>query len=105
MTIRGEVGNLTVRVASDILDGGIAGRTLVEALDGHNGEDLVDGPRVAQTLEEREVTEILVCEKLVDLHQLLRDMLQTLGEGVDLVAYAPVHRLHLSTRLQIDDTV
>ena len=51
MTVGGEVGNLTIRVARDILNGGITRRTLVEALNGHNGEYLVDGPRVRQRLE------------------------------------------------------
>ena len=32
-------------------------------------------------------------------------MLQTLGEGMNLVTHAPVHRLHLSTGLQVDDTM
>ena len=44
MTVGREVGNLTVTVAGDVLDGGIARGTFVEALDGHDREHLIDGP-------------------------------------------------------------
>ena len=44
VAVGSEVGYLSVRVAGDILNGGITCRTLVQALDGHNGEYLVDGP-------------------------------------------------------------
>ena len=105
MTIRGEVGNLTVTVAGDILDGGVTGWALIQTLERHNREYLVDGPRVAEALEEREVAEIFISQELVDLHQLLGDMLQTFGKGMDLVTHAPVHGFHLGTGLQVDDTM
>ena len=44
MAVGSEVGYLTIRVAGDILDGGVARGTLVETLDRHDGEYLVDGP-------------------------------------------------------------
>ena len=44
MTIRGEVGNLAIAVAGDVLNGGIAGGALVESLDGHDGKYLINGP-------------------------------------------------------------
>ena len=44
MTVRGEIGYLTVRVAGNVLNGSITGWTLVESLNGHDGENLVDGP-------------------------------------------------------------
>ena len=44
MTVGCEVSNLSVAITGDILDGGVASGSLVEALDGHNREYLVDGP-------------------------------------------------------------
>ena len=44
MEIGGEVSNLTITVAGDVLNGGIAGGALVESLDGHDGEYLINGP-------------------------------------------------------------
>ena len=105
MAVGSKIGYLSVRVAGNILNGGITGRTLVQTLDGHNGEYLVDGPRVRQRLEQREVAEILVCQQLVDIHQLLWHVLQVLRQCMNLVTDAPVHRLNLCTRLQIDDTM
>ena len=46
-----EVGNLTIRVAGDILYGSITRGTLIESLDRHDGEQLVNSPRVTETLE------------------------------------------------------
>ena len=103
--IGSEVSNLTITVAGDVLDSGVTGGTLVKTLDRHDGEDLVYRPRVAEALEQGEVTEILVCQQLVNLHQFLGDMFQTLGECVDLMTYTPVHCLYFSTCLQIDNTM
>ena len=52
MSVGNEVGNLSVAVAGDVLQGSVAGRTLVQALDRHDREELVDGPTVWQALEQ-----------------------------------------------------
>ena len=52
MAIGYEVGYLSVAVAGDVLQGGVAGRTLVQTLDRHDREELVDGPTVWQALEQ-----------------------------------------------------
>ena len=52
MAIGYEVGYLSVAVAGDVLQGSVAGRTLVQALDRHDREELVDGPTVWQALEQ-----------------------------------------------------
>ena len=46
MTVGDEIGNLTIRVTSDILDCSVTCRTLVKPLDRHDGEELVDSPTV-----------------------------------------------------------
>ena len=47
-----EVGNLAIRVASDVLQRGITGWPFVQTLYGYDGEQLVDGPRVGKALEQ-----------------------------------------------------
>ena len=66
---------------------------------------MIDSPRVTQTLEQREVTEVLVCQQLVNVHQFLGDMLQVLGQRIDFMTNAPVHSFNLGTRLQVHDTM
>ena len=44
VAVGNKVGYLAVAVAGDVLDGGTTRGTLVEALDGNDGEELVDGP-------------------------------------------------------------
>ena len=41
-----EGGYLSVTVAGDVLQGSVAGRTLVQTLDRHDREELVDSPTV-----------------------------------------------------------
>ena len=52
MSVGHEIRYLAVAVAGDVLQGGVAGRTLVQALDRHDREELVDGPTVWQALEQ-----------------------------------------------------
>ena len=94
-----EIGNFSVAVASDILNGSISSGAFVKPLDGHDGEELVDGPGVGERLEQREVAEILVCQQFVDVHQFLGNVLKALGEDVDFMTYAPVHGLYFGARL------
>ncbi len=63
--------HLAVRVAGHVLEGCLAVGALVEALQGHDGEDLVDAPHVGQRLEEREVAVVLVGKELGHVVQLL----------------------------------
>ena len=100
-----KLGYLPIRVTSDILKGSIARGPFIQPLNGHDGEQLVDGPGVGQRLEQGEVAEVLVSQQLVDIHQLLRDMLEVLGQRMDFVAHAPVHRLHFGTRLEVDNAM
>ena len=52
-----------------------------------------------------EVAEILISQQLVDVHEFLGDVLQVLGQSVDLVADTPVHCLYLGTCLQVNDAM
>ena len=52
MAIDHEVGYLAIRIARHILNGAGTIGFLVQTLDRHDGENLVDGPRVCERLEE-----------------------------------------------------
>ena len=100
-----EVGNLPIRVASNILQGSRAVRTFIQTLNRHDGENLVNRPGIRQRLEQREVTEIFVSQQLVQITELIRCMLQTRCNLVNLTCNRPVHTFNLCTCLQIDNTV
>ena len=46
-----KVSDFAVAVAGDVLQGGEVGWVFVQTLDGDDGEELVDGPKVGQRLE------------------------------------------------------
>ena len=80
-------------------------RALVESLYRHDREELVDGPTVWQTLEEREVAEILVGKQFVESSQFFRDVFHVLCQIVNLMAYTPVHGFYLGSCLEVDDAM
>ena len=100
-----EIRHLSVAVAGNVLQSGVACRTFVKPLDRHDWEKLVYRPAVRERLEEREVAEVLVCQQLVHVPQFIGDVLHVLGKTVDLMAHTPVHRLNLGTCLQIHHAV
>ena len=105
LTVGHEVGYLAIAVASDVLESGVACRTLVETLYRHYREQLVDGPCVGQRLEYRDIAEILVGKQLVQSTQLIGSMLQCLSHAVHLTANAPIHTLNLGTCTQVDNAM
>ena len=76
-----------------------ARRTLIQTLDRHYREELVNRPAIWKRLEEREVTEVFVGKKLIHITQLVWYMLHVLCQIVDFMAYTPIHCLNLSTCL------
>ena len=101
----GEIRNLSVGVASDVLDGAVACGLLVETLYRHDREQLVDTPAVGQRLEDGEVAEVLVSQQFIETAELIGHMLHRLCNSINLVADAPVHRFYLGTRLEVDHSV
>ena len=61
-----KIFNLAIGVARDILERGHARRFLVEPLNGYDGENLIDGPRVGQRLEKRTVAKVLIRKHLIE---------------------------------------
>ena len=96
---------LAVAVAGDVLQGGAASGLFLQPGDRHDGEELVDAPRVGHRLEEREVAEVLVGHLLVELAQLVGDMLLVVCQLGHFMADGPVERLNLRTCLEVDDAV
>ena len=101
MAIDHEVGYLAIGVAGHVLNGTGAIGFLIQTLDRHDGEDLVDGPRVGQRLEEGEVAEVFIGKQLRQATELIGGMLQVVGYLIHLAHDAPVEALYLGACLQI----
>lgn len=56
----GEFVDFAIGVASDVGEDSVAGGFVFEMMDGHDREDLVDGPEVGEALEDAEVAVIVV---------------------------------------------
>src|SRR5437764_6873645 len=50
--------DLAVGIAGDITEYGVLRGALVQSVDGHDGEQLLDGPAVGQALEQRKIAEV-----------------------------------------------
>ena len=66
-----ELVDLAVGIAGDVHQRGFAGGALVEAADGHDGEQLAERPVIEQRLEDREIAEVLVAEAVFELADFL----------------------------------
>ena len=100
-----EIGNLSIRIASNILQSGRAFRFLVQTLDRHDGEYLVNCPRVGKRLEQGEVTEIFIRQQLGQAPEFIRRMFQATSYLVYFAGDGPIKAFNLGTSLQIDYTV
>ena len=63
--------NLAVGIAGQIGDRRLAGGTLTEAMNRRNREQLVDGPHIGHALEDREVAEIRIAQRALQISKLL----------------------------------
>src|SRR5437867_3656267 len=62
--------HLAVGIASDIAQDGMPRRFLIQTVNGHDREKLLDGPTVGHALKQREIAEVRVREHGVDAFQL-----------------------------------
>ena len=69
-----EAIELAVRIAGDVAEDGVVQRLLVQPVNGHHREQLLDRPAVGDRLEQREVAEIGVGQLLVQVLQILRHL-------------------------------
>ena len=81
---------LAVAVASDVLQGRAPRRLFLKPRNRHDGEELVDAPRVGHALEEREVTEVFVGHLLVEVAQFVRHMLLMMCQLCHFVTDGPI---------------
>ena len=90
-----EAVDLAVRVAGHVLQRAAPRRLLVQPVDRHDREELVDRPGVGQRLEEREVAEVAVGEDHVELGEDVLVLLRVLGRELgDAVHDGEVEALH-----------
>ena len=89
--VRHEIRDFSIGVASDVLESAVVVRFLVQSMDRHDWEELVDGPGIRQRMEDGEIAEVLVCQELVENAELLGRMLHGVRQSVDFVSYSPVH--------------
>ena len=66
-----ELIDLAVRVAGDVAEHGVVRRRLVQPVDRHHREQLLDRPAVGHRLEQREVAEVGVRQRVVEALQIL----------------------------------
>ena len=66
-----ELIDLAVRVARDVAEHRVVGRRLVQPVDRHHREQLLDRPAVGTRLEQREVAEVGVRQRVVEALQIL----------------------------------
>ena len=76
-------------VAGDVREDDMAIGLLVEPLDGHRREDLVDRPCVGEGLEDREVDEADVAEQLVEAVELIDGVGKSVADVAHAVAGGP----------------
>ena len=78
-----ELIDLPVGVAGQVRQRASADRSLVQAMNRHDRERLTDRPAVGQRLEDGEVAEVDVGERLVERRKLLRNHVQVACEIAD----------------------
>ena len=83
-----------VGIAGDVLQGPAPGRRLIEPVNGHDREDLIDRPIVGQRLEDGKVAEVAVNQYRFDVAGDFRICRLVVGDGAgDRVEGAPVELL------------
>ena len=97
--------DFTVRVTGNILNGSATRGTLIQTRNRHDGEELVNPPRVGHRLEEREVAEVFVGHLLIQLAQFFGSMLLMVHQFRYFTRNRPVETLNLCTRFEVDNAV
>ena len=90
-----ELGNLAVGIAGDVDEHPIAVRRRVQAVDRHDREQLPERPMIEERLEHREIADVLIAERRLELFHFLWNEAQTFVHGHDLLGQLPVDRVDL----------
>src|SRR5688572_14747902 len=94
-----EAVDLAVRVAGDVGEHRAAGGTLVEPVQRHDREQLVDRPAVRQGLEHRQVAKIDVGQDRLEVLELFGHLAELARQVPDLCAGCPVKPLGQASHL------
>ncbi len=100
-----ETINLAVAVAGDIRQNGLTCGFLIEAVNGHHGEQLVDRPHVRERLKYAEIAVIRVGKHGVQMLQLVRDAVVFLRLARDIAHHVPENLFRLGAVAQRDGPV
>src|SRR5215207_3885807 len=92
-----------VGVARDVAERGVLGRRLVQAVDGDDGEELVERPVVGHRPEDGEVRQVLRAQQAPQLGELLGDVLGELRVLVGALAHVPEQDLALGAVFERDE--
>ena len=84
-----EAVDLAVGVAGDVGEDAAAGGLLVEAVDRHDREELVDGPAVGHGLEDRVVAEVGVGEHRLQAVRIRRGRSRACGRSAGTLEQMP----------------
>ncbi len=95
-----ELIHLAVRVTGDVAQNRLPGRRLVQAMDGHDGKKLLDGPAIGHALEQRKIAEIGIRQQPFQAFQFFGEIIEFLGKLQDLAANCPVEVLRKAALLQ-----
>ena len=87
---------LPSRIAGDVAQHGVMQWALVQAVDGHDREKLLDGPTVGNRLEDREIAEVGLGQEGVERVQLFGHLFGLPEQAADLVADGPEEVLRLA---------
>ena len=85
-----ELIHLAVGIAGDVAQHATARGLLVQPVNRHDREQLLDGPAIGHALEQREIAEIGVGEHAVQALQLFGKIVQLLGHPLDAPADRPI---------------
>ena len=105
-----ELIDLSVGVAGNVAKHRVLRRPLVEAMNGHHRKQLLDGPAVGDRLKQREVAEIGVRQRLVEVLQIFRHLVHRLHQllqlhadrPVQVLGLRPLHEREVACRKQVD---
>ncbi len=92
-----ELVHLAVGIAGDVAKDGEARRRVVEAMDGHDGKELLHGPAIGHALEKGEVAEVGIGQQAGQALELFGEVVEFLSDIEDLAANGPIEVLGEAT--------
>src|SRR6266496_3009745 len=95
--------DLAVGVAGDVDDGAVARGRLVQPVQGHDGEELIERPVVGRALEQREVRHVLVGDLVPQVARVAGQPLLAAVQRDEAAAELPEEALHDRALVEAED--